>query len=96
MRKIFTIAILLFSSLSFAQNKIVETLQINKLEISSGSKILNLNAEDSRIKEIISKNEDLNYVNFYKKKSYEITENPLNNIKLVLPNNFNWLLRSIV
>ncbi|MES2574278.1 MAG: hypothetical protein V4572_05005 [Bacteroidota bacterium] len=93
MKKIITIAILFFSYLSFAQTKPVETLPVEKSGTSTN--VLS-NDESTSMKSDMLKKSDDNCGNFYKKKSNIITENPLNDIKLRLPNNFNWLLHSIV
>lgn len=92
MRKIITIAILFFSYLSFAQTKSVATSPVEKSEIPTSIS----DNESTSVEGTILKESDKTCGNFYKKKSNEITENPLNDIKLTLPNNFNWLHHSIV
>src|SRR4051812_20666681 len=93
MRKIITIAILFFSYLSFAQTKPIETFLVEKSDTSTS--VLS-NGEFISVKSTVLKKGDDNCVNFYKNKSNVITENPLNDIKLRLPNNFNWLHHSLV
>jgi hypothetical protein len=92
MRKIITIAILFFSYLSFAQSRPVVTLSVEKSETSTTVS----NGESTIVKTTMLTNGNETCGNFYKKKSNEITENPLNDITLTLPNNFNWLHRCIV
>ena len=92
MRKIITIAILFFSYLSFAQSRPVVTLSVEKSKTSA-----NVSSDESTsMKGTMLTNGNVTCGNFYKKKSNDITENPLNDITLTLPNNFNWLHHSIV
>ena len=92
MRKIITIAILFFSYLSFAQSRPVVTLSVEKSKTSA-----NVSSDESTsMKGTMLTNGNGTCGNFYKKKSNDITENPLNDTTLTLPNNFNWLHHSIV
>lgn len=97
MKKVITVAILFFSYSCFSQTKSEDKKSVEKTDISV--RVLTLSTDvsnengslDSSILKVVNDN----YSNFYRRKSTEITENPLN-VKLALPHNFNWLHYSVV
>lgn len=95
MRKIITISILFFSCSCFSQVKKVQKEAVAESVILDCMKSTTVQNEERQSCTILN-NEEAYYSTSYKRKTNEITENPLNNIKLALPSNFNWLHYSLV
>lgn len=96
MRKIITISILFFSYSCFSQEKIMEKKSAAKSSVLDYLHSSTVQNEETQSLIIIN-DEQTVYSGSYKRKSNEITENPLyNNIRLALPSNFNWLHFSLV
>lgn len=106
MRKVVTIAILFISSLTFSQIKIVEIIPVEKLgRLNNGfyiqkvgdeytlfyTSIPNGDEELPTLKSFSFKNMDNAYQSLYSIITNGFTANPLNDIKLELPNNYVWL-----
>lgn len=105
MKKIITVALLLLSTLSFCQIKVVQTIPIEKLGRLSNKifiqkeaneyTIFYLNSEEGRTsdnyKSIKFKDINDDYNNLYKIIMDGFKASPLYDIKLELPNDYVWL-----
>ena len=104
MKRIITIAILLFSVVSFAQIKVIETVPVEKLGKVNNNYIQKigdeytvyytsiLNDDDSSpLRKFSFKNVNNDYTNLYNIIVGGFTAAPLYDIKLELPNNYIWL-----
>jgi len=105
MKKGITIAILLFSSIAFSQIKVIETVPVEKLgrvnnsfyvqKIGEEYTIFYATIQDDEetegLKNFTFKNVDNDYQSLYSIISNGFAANPLNDIKLELPNNYVWL-----
>ncbi|WP_337965104.1 hypothetical protein [uncultured Flavobacterium sp.] len=104
MKRIITIAILLFSVVSFAQIKVIETVPVEKLGKVNNNYIQKIgdeytvyytsiqnDDESSSLRKFTFKNVNNDYTNLYNIIVNGFTANPLYDIKLELPNNYIWL-----
>ncbi|PIF33908.1 hypothetical protein CLU81_4536 [Flavobacterium sp. 9] len=104
MKRIITIAILLFSVVSFAQIKVIETVPVEKLGKVNNNYIQKIgdeytvyytsiqnDDESSSLRKFTFKNVNNDYSNLYNIIVNGFTANPLYDIKLELPNNYIWL-----
>ena len=105
MKKIITVALLLLSTLSFCQIKVVKTIPIEKLGRLSNKVFIQKEAEEYTIfylntvedrssdnyKSINFKNIDNDYNNLYTIIMDGFSASPLYDIKLELPNDYVWL-----
>ncbi|RKR08222.1 hypothetical protein C8C83_5460 [Flavobacterium sp. 90] len=104
MKRIITIAILLFSVVSFAQIKVIETVPVEKLGKVNNNYIQKIgdeytvyytsiqnDDESSSLRKFTFKNVNNDYSNLYSIIVNGFTANPLYDIKLELPNNYIWL-----
>ena len=103
MKRIITIAILLFSVVSFAQIKVIETVPVEKLGKVNNNYIQKIGDEytvyytiiqsddDSTLRKFSFKNIDNAYNSLYNIIIGGFTASPLYDIKLELPNNYIWL-----
>ncbi|TPG44059.1 hypothetical protein [Flavobacterium pectinovorum] len=104
MKRIITIAILLFSFVSFAQIKVIETVPVEKLGKVNNNYIQKIgdeytvyytsiqnDDESSSLRKFTFKNVNNDYANLYSIIVNGFTANPLYDIKLELPNNYIWL-----
>lgn len=104
MKRIITIAILLFSVVSFAQIKVLETVPVEKLGKVNNNYIQKIGDEytvyytsiqndddSSSLRKFAFKNVNNDYNSLYSIIINGFTANPLYDIKLELPNNYIWL-----
>ncbi|MEO8532623.1 MAG: hypothetical protein ABI441_02680 [Flavobacterium sp.] len=104
MKKIITLAILLFSFVSFAQIKVLETVPVEKLGKVNNNYIQKIgdeytvyyttiqnDDESSSLRKFSFKNVNNDYTSLYNIIMGGFTANPLYDIKLELPNNYIWL-----
>jgi hypothetical protein len=104
MKRIITIAILMFSFVSFAQIKVIETVPVERLGKVNNNYIQKigdeytvyytsiLNDDDSsNLRKFSFRNLDNDYTNLYNIIVGGFTAAPLYDIKLELPNNYIWL-----
>ncbi|WP_348797010.1 hypothetical protein [Flavobacterium adhaerens] len=106
MKKVIAIAILLVSSVGFSQIKVVETVPVERLgRVNNSFYVQKIGdeytffyttqpsdtEEEALLKNFTFKNVDNAYQSFYSIISKGFSANPLNDIKLELPNNFLWL-----
>lgn len=104
MKRIFTIAILLFSFVSFAQIKVLETVPVEKLGKVNNNYIQKVgdeytvyytsiqnDDESSSLRKFTFKNVNDDYTSLYNIIVNGFTASPLYDIKLELPNNYIWL-----
>lgn len=105
MRKIIAIAVLFISAVGFSQIKIIETVPVEKLGRVNNSFYVQkigddftffyttVPTEDSEagLKAFTFKNVDNAYQSLYKIITGGFTANPLNDVKLELPNNYVWV-----
>jgi hypothetical protein len=105
MKKIITIAILLISSVGFSQIKVVETVPVERLgRINNSFYVQKIgdeyaffyttqvgDDEEATLKNFTFKNVDNAYQSLYGIISKGFTSNPLNDVKLELPNTYVWL-----
>ncbi|MFH7015209.1 hypothetical protein [Flavobacterium sp. FlaQc-47] len=105
MKRIITIAILMFSFVSFAQIKVIETVPVERLgKVNNNyiqkigdeytvyyTSIQNDDDESSSLRKFTFKNVNNDYNSLYNIIVNGFTANPLYDIKLELPNNYIWL-----
>lgn len=104
MKKIITIAILIFSFVSFAQIKVIETVPVERLGKVNNNYIQKIgdeytvyytsiqsDDESSSLRKFTFKNVNNDYNSLYSIIVNGFTANPLYDIKLELPNNYIWL-----
>jgi hypothetical protein len=105
MKRIITIAVLLFSFVSFAQIKVIETVPVEKLgKVNNNyiqkvgdeytvyyTSIQNDDESSSSMRKFTFKNVNNDYTSLYNIIVSGFTANPLYDIKLELPNNYIWL-----
>jgi hypothetical protein len=104
MKRIITTAILLFSVVSFAQIKVLETVPVEKLGKVNNNYIQKIGDEytvyytsiqndddSSSLRKFAFKNVNNDYNSLYNIIMGGFTANPLYDIKLELPNNYIWL-----
>ncbi|MFG4001974.1 hypothetical protein ACHRV1_10185 [Flavobacterium aquidurense] len=104
MKKIITIAILMFSFVSFAQIKVIETVPVERLGKVNNNYIQKIgdeytvyytsiqsDDESSSLRKFTFKNVNNDYNSLYSIIVNGFTANPLYDIKLELPNNYIWL-----
>jgi len=105
MKKVIAIAILFISSVGFSQIKVVETVPVEKLGRVNNSFYVQkigedftffyitqpADGEEASLKNFTFKNVDNAYQSLYGIITKGFTANPLNDVKLELPNNFVWL-----
>lgn len=104
MKRIFTIAIMLFSFVSFAQIKVLETVPVEKLGKVNNNYIQKVgdeytvyytsiqnDDESSSLRKFTFKNVNDDYTSLYNIIVNGFTASPLYDIKLELPNNYIWL-----
>lgn len=105
MKRIITIAVLLFSFVSFAQIKVIETVPVEKLGKVNNNYIQKVGDEytvyytsiqnddetSSSLRKFTFKNVNNDYASLYNIIVNGFTANPLYDIKLELPNNYIWL-----
>lgn len=104
MKRIITIAILLFSFVSFAQIKVIETVPVEKLGKVNNNYIQKIgdeytvyytsiqnDDESSSLRKFTFKNVNNDYTNLYNIIVNGFAASPLYDIKLELPNNYIWL-----
>ena len=104
MKKIITLAILLFSFVSFAQIKVLETVPVEKLGKVNNNYIQKIGDEytvyytsiqndddSSALRKFSFKNVNNDYTGLYNIIMGGFTASPLYDIKLELPNNYIWL-----
>lgn len=105
MKKVVAIAILLISSVGFSQIKVVETVPVERLgRINNSFYVQKIGDEftffyttqvadddEAALKSFTFKNVDNAYQSLYSIISNGFNANPLNDIKLELPNTFVWL-----
>lgn len=105
MKKVIAIAILFISSVGFSQIKVVETVPVEKLgRVNNSFYVQKIgddftffyttqpsDEEEAALKNFTFKNVDNAYQSFYSIITKGFTANPLNDVKLELPNNFVWL-----
>ena len=104
MKRIITIAILMFSFVSFAQIKVIETVPVERLGKVNNNYIQKIgdeytvyytsiqsDDESSSLRKFTFKNVNNDYNSLYSIIVNGFTANPLYDIKLELPNNYIWL-----
>lgn len=104
MKRIITIAILMFSFVSFAQIKVIETVPVERLGKVNNNYIQKIgdeytvyytsiqsDDESSSLRKFTFKNVNNDYNSLYSIIVNGFTANPLYDIKLELPNNYVWL-----
>lgn len=105
MKKIIAIAILFVSAVGFSQIKVIETVPVERLgRINNNFYVQKIgddytffyttvasDEEEAALKNFTFKNVDGAYQSLYGIISKGFTANPLNDIKLELPNNYVWL-----
>ena len=105
MKRIITIAILMFSFVSFAQIKVIETVPVERLgKVNNNyiqkigdeytvyyTSIQNDDDESSSLRKFTFKNVNNDYASLYSIIMSGFTASPLYDIKLELPNNYIWL-----
>ncbi|WP_394772712.1 hypothetical protein [Flavobacterium sp.] len=104
MKRIITIAILMFSFVSFAQIKVIETVPVERLGKVNNNYIQKIGDEytvyytsiqndddSSSLRKFTFKNVNNDYNSLYNIIVNGFTANPLYDIKLELPNNYIWL-----
>ncbi|MBP4139667.1 MULTISPECIES: hypothetical protein [Flavobacterium] len=104
MKRIITIAVLMFSVVSFAQIKVLETVPVEKLGKVNNNYIQKIgdeytvyytaiqsDDESSTMKKFTFKNVNNDYASLYTIIMNGFNANPLYDIKLELPNNYIWL-----
>jgi hypothetical protein len=104
MKKNITIAILMFSFVSFAQIKVIETVPVERLGKVNNNYIQKIgdeytvyytsiqsDDESSSLRKFTFKNVNNDYNSLYSIIVNGFTANPLYDIKLELPNNYIWL-----
>jgi hypothetical protein len=105
MKKIITLAVLLFSFVSFAQIKVLETVPVEKLGKVNNNYIQKIGDEytvyytsivsddddSSSLRKFSFKNVNNDYTSLYNIIMNGFTATPLYDIKLELPNNYIWL-----
>ena len=104
MKRIITIAILLFSVVSFAQIKVIETVPVERLGKVNNNYIQKIGDEytvyytsiqndddSSSLRKFTFKNVNNDYSSLYNIIVNGFTASPLYDIKLELPNNYIWL-----
>ena len=105
MKKVIAIAIMFMSSIGYSQIKVVETVPVEKLgrvnnnfyvqkigdEFTFFYTTVQSEEEEPALKAFTFKNIDNAYQSLYGIISSGFTANPLNDVKLELPNNFVWL-----
>ncbi|MEP6803919.1 MAG: hypothetical protein WAM46_19070 [Flavobacterium sp.] len=104
MKRIITIAILMFSFVSFAQIKVIETVPVERLGKVNNNYIQKIgdeytvyytsiqnDDESSSLRKFTFKNVNNDYNSLYNIIVNGFTANPLYDIKLELPNNYIWL-----
>lgn len=104
MKRIITIAILLFSVVSFAQIKVIETVPVERLGKVNNNYIQKIGDEytvyytsiqndddSSSLRKFTFKNVNNDYTSLYNIIINGFTATPLYDIKLELPNNYIWL-----
>ncbi|MCA1918845.1 hypothetical protein B0A79_16050 [Flavobacterium piscis] len=104
MKRIITIAILMFSFVSFAQIKVIETVPVERLGKVNNNYIQKIgdeytvyytsiqnDDESSSLRKFTFKNVNNDYNSLYNIIVNGFTATPLYDIKLELPNNYIWL-----
>jgi hypothetical protein len=104
MKRIITIAVLMFSVVSFAQIKVLETVPVEKLGKVNNNYIqkigdeytvyytcIQTEDESSTLRKFTFKNVNNDYASLYNIIINGFGANPLYDIKLELPNNYIWL-----
>ncbi|KLT69901.1 MULTISPECIES: hypothetical protein [Flavobacterium] len=104
MKNIITLALMLFSFVSFAQIKVLETVPVEKLGKVNNNYIQKIGDEytvyytsiqnedeSSSLRKFTFKNVNNDYTNLYNIILNGFTASPLYDIKLELPNNYIWL-----
>lgn len=105
MKKIITLAVLLFSFVSFAQIKVLETVPVEKLgKVNNNyiqkigdeytvyyTSIVSDDDESSSLRKFSFKNVNNDYASLYNIIMNGFNATPLYDIKLELPNNYIWL-----
>jgi hypothetical protein len=104
MKKIITLAVLLFSFVSFAQIKVLETVPVERLGKVNNNYIQKIGDEytvyytsiqndddSSSLRKFSFKNLNNDYASLYTIIMNGFTASPLYDIKLELPNNYIWL-----
>lgn len=104
MKRIITIAILMFSFVSFAQIKVIETVPVERLGKVNNNYIQKIgdeytvyytsiqnDDESSSLRKFTFKNVNNDYNSLYSIIVNGFTASPLYDIKLELPNNYIWL-----
>jgi hypothetical protein len=104
MKRIITIAILMFSFVSFAQIKVIETVPVERLGKVNNNYIQKIgdeytvyytsiqnDDESSSLRKFTFKNVNNDYNSLYSIIVNGFTATPLYDIKLELPNNYIWL-----
>ena len=104
MKRIITIAVLMFSVVSFAQIKVLETVPVEKLGKVNNNYIQKIgdeytvyytciqsDDESSTLRKFTFKNVNNDYTSLYTIIMNGFGANPLYDIKLELPNNYIWL-----
>lgn len=104
MKKIITIAVLLFSFVSFAQIKVLETVPVERLGKVNNNYIQKIGDEytvyytsiqndddSSTLRKFSFRNLNNDYASLYTIIMNGFTASPLYDIKLELPNNYIWL-----